>query len=56
MAEESGLDGVLGEGGGQKDGKRERNLDLILDIPLKVTVATAARCSVCNRAVAPRAS
>lgn len=37
MAEETGLSGGS-EGAGQLDGKRERNLDLILDIPLKVTV------------------
>ncbi len=40
MADDSSLAGLMGMGDGDKskDGKRERNLDLILDIPLKVTV------------------
>jgi flagellar motor switch protein FliN/FliY len=40
MADDSSLASLMGTGEGDrsKDGKRERNLDLILDIPLKVTV------------------
>ena len=40
MADDTSLAGLMGveEAPNGKEGKRERNLDLILDIPLRVTV------------------